>query len=171
MTFKSFEQGSEKMQTESVDVIWIDERCSLEIYSELLARTSAVNGLLFLSYTRLRVGGELTYRFLNEYSADRADVRLDIEDAKHISQERREQLENEYLPHERSDGIPQLGIARVFPIAIEQLMRDFVPETDIENWARYIVGIDFGAACILSPPVSAPGRPTWRGFTSSTASR
>ena len=159
MTFKSFEQGSEKMQTESVDVIWIDERCSLEIYSELLARTSAVNGLLFLSYTRLRGGGELTYRFLNEYSADRADVRLDIEDAKHISQERREQLENEYLPHERSarlHGIPQLGIARVFPIAIEQLMRDFVPETDIENWARYIVGIDFGgglhpfAACLCA---------------------
>jgi Terminase large subunit, T4likevirus-type, N-terminal len=27
-TFKSFEQGSEKMQSESVDWIWIDERCS-----------------------------------------------------------------------------------------------------------------------------------------------
>jgi len=35
-------------------------------------------------------------------------------------------------------------------------MRDFVPETDIENWARYIVGIDFGgglhpfAACLCA---------------------
>ena len=33
VTFKSFEQGSEKMQAESVDWIWIDERCSEEIYS------------------------------------------------------------------------------------------------------------------------------------------
>jgi len=65
-----------------------------------------------VSYTRLRGGGELTYRFLNEYSADRADVRLDIEDAKHISQERREQLENEYLPHERSEALPGYSRSR-----------------------------------------------------------
>ena len=30
-TFKTFEQGSEKMQSEFVDWIWIDERCSEEI--------------------------------------------------------------------------------------------------------------------------------------------
>ena len=67
-TFKSFEQGSEKMQSESVDWIWVDERCSEEIYSELVARTTATDGIIFLSYTPLKGGGELTYRFLNEYS-------------------------------------------------------------------------------------------------------
>ncbi|MFZ3338375.1 MAG: terminase family protein, partial [Xanthobacteraceae bacterium] len=66
-TFKSFEQGAEKMQAESVDWIWIDERCSEEIYSELIARTTATDGIVFLSYTPLKGGGELTYRFLNEY--------------------------------------------------------------------------------------------------------
>src|SRR6516164_518364 len=40
-TFKSFEMRSEKMQAESVHAIWVDERCSEEIYSELLARTTA----------------------------------------------------------------------------------------------------------------------------------
>ncbi len=49
ITFKSFEMRSEKMQSESVDWIWIDERCSEEIYSELLARTTATDGILFLS--------------------------------------------------------------------------------------------------------------------------
>jgi hypothetical protein len=44
-TFKSFEMRSEKMQSESVDWIWIDERCSEEIYSELLARTTATDGI------------------------------------------------------------------------------------------------------------------------------
>ena len=55
------------MQSESVDWIWIDERCSEEIYSELLARTTATDGILFLSLIRRsKGGGELTYRFLNE---------------------------------------------------------------------------------------------------------
>jgi phage terminase large subunit-like protein len=146
-TFKSFEQGSEKMQSESVDWIWVDERCSEEIYSELIARTTATDGIVFLSYTPLKGGGELTYRFLNEYSADRADIRIEASQAKHISAERRAQLEESYLPHEREariHGIPQLGIARVFPFPIESLLRPINPDTDIKLWARYIVGVDFG---------------------------
>jgi phage terminase large subunit-like protein len=146
-TFKSFEQGAEKMQAESVDWIWIDERCSEEIYSELIARTTATDGLLFLSYTPLKGGGQLTYRFLNEYSPDRIDIRITGNDAKHISAERREQLAENYLPHEREariEGIPQLGIARVFPFPLESLMRQFNPDTDIHSWAKWIVGIDFG---------------------------
>ena len=146
-TYKSFEQGSEKMQSESIDWIWVDERCSEEIYSELVARTTATDGIIFLSYTPLKGGGELTYRFLNEYSADRVDIRIDAGEAKHISAERRQQLEESYLPHEREariHGIPQLGIARVFPFPLESLMRNFRPDTDIKSWARWIVGIDFG---------------------------
>lgn len=146
-TFKSFEQGSEKMQSESIDWIWVDERCSEEIYSELIARTTATDGIVFLSYTPLKGGGELTYRFLNEYSGDRADIRIDATDARHISAERRAQLEESYLPHEREariHGIPQLGIAQVFPFPIESLMRAINPETDIRSYARWIVGIDFG---------------------------
>jgi phage terminase large subunit-like protein len=146
-TFKSFEQGAAKMQSESVDWIWIDERCPEDVYSELLARTTATDGILFMSYTPLKGGGELTYRFLNEYSADRSDTRIEAHQAKHISAERRAQLEENYLPHEREariHGIPQLGIARVFPFPIETLVGTFDPDTDIKSWARWIVGIDFG---------------------------
>jgi phage terminase large subunit-like protein len=147
LTFKSFEQRSEKLSSESVDWIWIDERCSEEVYSELLARTTATNGILFLSYTPLKGGGELTYRFLNEYNADRADTRIEASQAKHITPERRAQLEENYLPHEREariHGIPQLGIARVFPFPLEDLMRPLDPDRDIQPWAKWIVGIDFG---------------------------
>jgi phage terminase large subunit-like protein len=146
-TFKSFEQRSEKMQAESVHAIWVDERCSEEIYSELLARTTATDGIVFLSYTPLKGGGELTYRFLNEYSPDRSDTRIEQRHAKHISSARHAELEESYLPHEREariHGIPQLGIARVFPFPIETLLKDFNPDTDIKSWARRIVGIDFG---------------------------
>lgn len=146
-TFKSFEQGAAKMQSESVDWIWIDERCGEDVYSELLARTTATDGILFLSYTPLKGGGELTYRFLNEFSSDRLDTRIEAKDARHISVERREQLEENYLPHEREariHGIPQLGIARVFPFPIESLLKNFNPDTDIKSWARWCVGVDFG---------------------------
>jgi phage terminase large subunit-like protein len=146
-TFKSFEMRSEKMQSESVDWIWIDERCSEEIYSELLARTTATDGILFLSYTPLKGGGELTYRFLNEYSRDRSDTRIEKEHARHITPERFAEMEEGYLPHEREariHGIPQLGIARVFPFSIESMMRNFAPDDDIKGWARWCVGIDFG---------------------------
>jgi phage terminase large subunit-like protein len=146
-TFKSFEQGSEKMQSESVDWIWVDERFSEGIYSELIARTTATDGIVFLSYTPLKGGGELTYRFLNEYSADRTDIRIEASQAKHISAERRAQLEESYLPHEREariHGIPQLGVARVFPFPIESLLRPLYADKDIKPWARCIVGIDFG---------------------------
>ena len=146
-TFKSFEMRSEKLQSESVDWIWIDERCSEEIYSELLARTTATDGIIFMSYTPLKGGGELTYRFLNEYSADRSDTRIEAHQAKHISDERRAQMEEAYLPHEREariHGVPQQGIARVFPFSIEGMLRRFNPDTDIHSWARWIIGIDFG---------------------------
>jgi phage terminase large subunit-like protein len=146
-TFKSFEQGAAKMQSESIDWIWVDERCSEDVYSELYARTTATDGIIFLSYTPLKGGGELTYRFLNEYSPDRSDIRIEADQVRHISPERRAQMEENYLPHEREariHGIPQLGIARVFPFAIETLMRNFAPDTDIKTWARWCVGIDFG---------------------------
>jgi phage terminase large subunit-like protein len=146
-TFKSFEMRSEKMQSESVDWIWVDERCSEEIYSELLARTTATNGIVFMSYTPLKGGGELTYRFLNEYSPDRSDTRIEANDAKHITPERRATLEESYLPHEREariHGIPQLGVARVFPVPLESLMKNFDPDTDIRPWARWICSCDFG---------------------------
>ena len=146
-TFKSFEQGVEKMQSESVDWVWVDERCSEEIYSELIARTTATDGIIFLSYTPLKGGGELTYRFLNEYSADRVDIRIEATQAKHISASAARSSRKVYLPHEREariHGIPQLGIARVFPFPIESLMRELNPDKDIQSWARWIVGLDFG---------------------------
>jgi hypothetical protein len=84
---------------------------------------------------------------LNEYSRDRSDTRIEKEHAKHITPERFAEMEEGYLPHEREariHGIPQLGIARVFPFAIESLMRNFRPDDDIKDWARWCVGIDFG---------------------------
>ena len=99
----------------------------------IVARTTATDGSCSSATPperRRRAHLSLPKRIL----ADRIDIRIDAQDAKHISAERRAQLEESYLPHEREariHGIPQLGIARVFPFPIESLDAPFDPDKDI----------------------------------------
>ena len=78
LTFKSYEMRREKLQSESVSFIWCDERPDEDVYSELLARTSATDGHLVCSYTPVGDGAAagVTYKFLSEPSADRAVFRF-----------------------------------------------------------------------------------------------
>jgi phage terminase large subunit-like protein len=149
ITFKSFEQQRAKLQSESVDLIWVDERCSEEIYNELLARTAATDGHIMVSYTPIGDGaaGGVTYKFLSEPSSDRAAFRISGAEAKHITDARREELGSSLPDHEREarlEGIPQLGTGPIFPIDLmPTVVKTFNPE-DIFSWAKLIVGIDFG---------------------------
>jgi phage terminase large subunit-like protein len=152
LSFKTFEQRRERLQSESVDLIWIDERPDELIYSELLARTAATSGHLMVSFTPVGegAGGGVTYKFLSESSADRSPHHIHGEEAKHISPERREVLEVEFSDAEREtrlEGTPQLGSGPVFPIELlsslikptdRERLRDTMPEN------RWCVGIDFG---------------------------
>jgi phage terminase large subunit-like protein len=149
ITFKSFEMRREKLQSESIDLVWIDERPSEDVFSELLARTSATDGHLIVSYTPIGDGAAagVTYKFLSEPSSDRAVFRISSAEAKHISAERREELASGYSEHEietRLEGIPQLGTGPVFPVELLPLIcKTFNPD-DIPSWARWLCGIDFG---------------------------
>ncbi len=123
ITFKSFEMRREKLQGETVDLIWIDERPTEEVYSELMARTAASQGHVIVSYTPVGEGAAagLTYRFLTEPSTDRATFRIALAEAKHISAERREELAQNYQEHEREarlEGVPQLGTGPIFPVEL-----------------------------------------------------
>jgi phage terminase large subunit-like protein len=148
-TFKSFEMRREKLQSETLDLVWIDERPNEEVYSELLARTSATDGHLIVSYTPIGEGAAagVTYKFLSEPSADRAVFRITGAEAKHISPERREVLAEGYPEHEketRLEGIPQLGVGPIFPIELlPAVVRAFNPD-EIYAWTKLIVGVDFG---------------------------
>jgi phage terminase large subunit-like protein len=150
LTFKSFEMSRKKLQGESVDLIWVDERPEEEIYSELLARTSATDGHLLVSFTPVGEGAAagVTYRFLSEPSSDRAVFRIASNEVKHISEVRREELAGGYAEHEREarlEGTPQLGAGPVFPLELlPTLVKTFNPDTDIPTYARWCVGIDFG---------------------------
>jgi phage terminase large subunit-like protein len=149
VTFKSFEQRRERLQSESVDLIWVDERPDELVYSELLARTSATDGHLIVSYTPVGDGAAagLTYRFLSEPSADRAVFRIAGAEAKHISEARREELGANYSDAEREtrlEGTPQLGAGPIFPIELLPGLVKTFNKDDLPSWARWCVGIDFG---------------------------
>jgi phage terminase large subunit-like protein len=156
LTFKTFEQRRERLQGETIDFIHVDERPDEQVYSELLARTSASDGHVIVSYTPVGEGAAagLTYRFLSEPSADRAVFRIPSEEVRHISAERREELASGYLEHEREarlEGTPQLGAGPVFPLALlPTVVKNFDMES-IPTYARYIIGIDFG----YSHPIAA----------------
>jgi len=64
LSFKSFEMRRERLQSETIDLVWIDERPSEQVYSELLARTAASNGHILVSFTPVGDGAAagVTYR-------------------------------------------------------------------------------------------------------------
>jgi phage terminase large subunit-like protein len=148
-TFKSFEMKRERLQSESINLIWIDERPSEDLYNELYARTAATDGHLIVSYTPIGEGAAagVTYRFLSEQSPDRGVHRIAGEEVRHISDARRAELAANLPDHEREtrlEGIPQLGTGPVFPLElIPTLIKSFNPDS-LPSWARWCVGIDFG---------------------------
>lgn len=74
----------------------------------------------------------------------RSITRMTIDDAEHISAEKREAIIASYPPHEieaRTKGIPVLGSGRVFPVTEESISIE--PFAVPRHWAL-IGGLDFG---------------------------
>ncbi len=64
LQFKSYDQGRESFQGTSQHVIWPDEECPIEIYTEMLLRTMTVNGIIMLTATPLQGLTPLMLSFL-----------------------------------------------------------------------------------------------------------
>lgn len=69
LTLKSYEQGRESFQGTEKDVIWLDEECDREIYTECLLRLLSVvpgtpNGLMILTFTPLEGMTDIVRDFL-----------------------------------------------------------------------------------------------------------
>ncbi len=64
--FKSYDQGREKWQGETLDVVWFDEEPPLDIYMEGLTRTNATQGIVYLTFTPLLGMSEVVSLFLEQ---------------------------------------------------------------------------------------------------------
>lgn len=143
--FKSFEQGRTKFQGESIDWGWADEEPPEDVYAELLTRTVATGGMVWVTFTPLKGRSAVVLRFLDEPSPDRAVITMTIDDALHIPAEERAKIIAAYLPHERearARGVPTLGSGRIFMApedSVTEAPIEFVPSHWVKLW-----GVDFG---------------------------
>ncbi|MGB3988177.1 MAG: terminase family protein [Minisyncoccales bacterium] len=142
--FKRYEQGREKWQGETLDIVWFDEEPPADIYTEGLTRTNATGGMVYMTFTPLLGMSEVVTRFITEQSQDRSVTNMTIDDVEHYSDEEKRKIVESYPAHERearAKGIPTLGSGRIFPIEEEAIK--VAPFQIPAPWPR-INGIDFG---------------------------
>lgn len=146
---KSYEQGREKWQGETLDWLWYDEEPSLELYTEGLTRTNVTQGPVWLTFTPLLGMSDTVRRFLLEpMPGVRHVTTMTIEDAKHYTPEQRAEIIASYPTHERdarTKGVPILGSGRIFPVSEESITYDpaLFPNGFPSHWP-HIGGMDFG---------------------------
>jgi len=141
---KSYEKGREKWQGETLDFVWFDEEPPSDIYMEGLTRTNATNGITLITFTPLLGMTEVVRRFLLEKPAGTHVTTMTIEDAEHYTPEQRAAIIATYPEHERkarTEGVPQLGSGRVFPLGREAIACQAFAIPD--HWPQ-LCGIDFG---------------------------
>jgi len=142
--FKSYEQGREKWQGETLDIVWFDEEPTDDIYAEGLTRTNATGGMAYMTFTPLLGMSNVVRRFLSEPSPDRVVVNMTIDDVEHYTEEQKRTIIDGYRVHERESrakGIPMLGSGRIFPVTEESIMCESFA---IPEWWAQIGAIDFG---------------------------
>lgn len=142
--FKSYDQGREKFQQESLDLGWLDEEPEYEIYIEMLTRTNATGGCIFMTFTPLQGMTQTVMRFVIEKMVGTHVTNMTIHDAQHYTEDQRKAIIESYPEHERdarTRGDPKLGSGRVFPLPEEAVK--IQPIELPKHWPR-IAGIDFG---------------------------
>jgi len=60
---KSYVQGRQAFQVETLDFVWFDEEPSSDIYGEGITRTNATGGIVFLTFTPLKGMSEVVLSF------------------------------------------------------------------------------------------------------------
>ena len=142
--FKTYDQGRERWQGETLDFVWFDEEPAPDIYFEGLTRTNATGGMVYMTFTPLLGMSDVVKRFLMDKAPGTHVTSMTIHDAEHYTESQRQAIIASYPAHERearSMGIPTLGSGRVFPVA-EEVIRE-LPVTIPSYWPR-IAAIDFG---------------------------
>ena len=149
LQFKSYEQGRAKFQGATLHFVWLDEQPAIDIYTEVLARTTATRGMVFTTFTNVAGGAELLDRFLGadaSYKNPQCTVtRMGIEDALHIKPEDRAAVIAKYSAAERDArvyGFPNLGGGKIFTTPIDTIKEPMLLDLPA-HWLK-IWGIDFG---------------------------
>lgn len=142
--FKSNDQGREKWQGPTLQLIWFDEEHDEDVYTEGVTRTNVAMGPILFTFTPLKGMTNVVKRYLVDKVQGTHITNMTIDDVEHYTPEQRQAIIASYPSHERearSRGIPTMGSGRVFPIDEDFIKCDSfaIPE----HWVQ-IAGIDFG---------------------------
>jgi phage terminase large subunit-like protein len=156
--FKSYDQGREKFQGETLEGAWADEECDEDIYTELLTRTNLGLRPILMTFTPLMGMSNVVRRFYPAATAMPGThvTQMTIEDAEHYSPEERAAIIASYPAHERkarTKGIPQLGSGRVYPIDEDEIK--VAPFAIPTHWPQ--IGGSTSAGITRAPASSSPG--------------
>lgn len=155
LKFKSYEQGRQKWQGDTLDFVWFDEEPPEDIYDEGLTRLTG-NGMAYLTFTPLEGMSEVVMRFLEQENPDRGEVVMTIDDVTHFSDKEKDERVRGYKGYEREarrNGVPMQGSGRIFQTtetAITEPPLVYIPREWTWNWGvDFGVGHPFAAALIL----------------------
>jgi phage terminase large subunit-like protein len=154
---KSYMEGRKSFEGTEQDIIWLDEECPLDIYTECLTRTMTTNGLIMLTFTPLEGRTDTVNQFLvngevrESYTGTKCLLMATWDDAPHLSSKQKQQLFDALPPHQRearSRGIPSLGSGAIYPILESNItVQDFMLP---DHWLR-CYALDVGwkkTACV-----------------------
>lgn len=144
LIFKSYEMSQDKFMGTAIDVVWLDEECPKDIYTQCVTRTATTGGIVYLTFTPEHGLTEIVKDFLQEIKPGQFLVHATWEDAPHLDDKVKEQLLSVYTPSERkmrAEGMPMLGSGVVFPIPEDKVVIDPFP---IPDHFKKIIGIDLG---------------------------
>lgn len=66
LAFKSYDQGRQRWQGETLDVCWLDEEPAMDIYIEALTRTNATGGIVYMTFTPILGMSDVVHAFISE---------------------------------------------------------------------------------------------------------
>jgi len=167
LRFKSYEQGADSWQAETLDIIHMDEEPPSKIYSEAITRTASTSpthhGMILLSMTPLKGVTSLMLKYMQHTFFDESGEEIETrqvapeevvnfrtyiivshDDAPHMTAEEKKRLYDSYSPHERearTKGIPSIGSGLIYPIPESTFI--VTPFEIPEYWPRCF-GMDFG---------------------------
>lgn len=144
LTLKTYDQGRERWQGETLHFVWFDEEPPLDVYSEGKTRVQVKKGMVYLTFTPLLGQSDVVVRFLKEKPPGTFVVSMTIHDVDHYTAEQKEAIIAGYPEHEREAralGIPIMGDGRVFPIQ-ESLIKE--PMIQIPAFWSRLAAMDIG---------------------------
>ncbi len=161
ISVKSSDQQRENLQAANLDGVLFDEEPPIDIYTECVMRLRSSPtkppGISLLLFTPLKGLSEVVLLYLKngqypQYGThpddpDKYVVRIEATDAPHLTEEDIRAYIANTPPHERDArlrGLPALGSGRVYPIAEEDIVVNFLKVAP--HWPRAF-GIDFGWNC------------------------